>query len=87
MRKRLAGVLPPIPTTFDATGKIDRRALTDNVRRWMRSDLAGVLALGSNGEAALLDEDECDVIVETARESVPGERVLLVGRRPRVDAR
>ena len=45
----------------------------------MRTDLAGVLALGSNGEAALLDEDECDVIVETARERVPGDRVLLAG--------
>lgn len=79
MRKRLTGVLPPIPTSFDASGKIDRRSLTDNVRRWMRTDLAGVLALGSNGEAALLDDDEAEVIVAIARENVPGDRLLLAG--------
>ena len=45
----------------------------------MATDLTGVLALGSNGEAALLDEDESQAVVETAREHVPRDRVLLVG--------
>ena len=79
MKSRLRGIFPPIPTIFDASGRIDRRAMSDNVRRWMATDLTGVLALGSNGEAALLDEDESQAVVETAREHVPRERVLLVG--------
>jgi 4-hydroxy-2-oxoglutarate aldolase len=37
------------------------------------------LALGSNGEAALLEEDEADAVVATAREAVPAGRPLLVG--------
>ncbi len=45
----------------------------------MLTDLAGVLALGSNGEAALLEDDESDAVVETAREAMPRERLLLVG--------
>jgi 4-hydroxy-2-oxoglutarate aldolase len=45
----------------------------------MTTGLAGVLALGSNGEAGLLDDDECDRVVEAARAAVPGERTMLVG--------
>lgn len=79
MKSRLRGIFPPIPTIFDASGRVDRRATSENVRRWMTTDLTGVLALGSNGEAALLDEDESQAVVEAVREQTPRERVLLVG--------
>ena len=36
-------------------------------------------AIGSNGEAAHLDDDECDEVVDVVREAVPRDRVLLVG--------
>jgi 4-hydroxy-2-oxoglutarate aldolase len=69
-----------MPTPFDrASGDVDRAAITKNVRRWMTTRLAGVLALGSNGEAALLDEDEGDAVVATTREAMPRDRLLLVG--------
>ncbi len=45
----------------------------------MTTGLSGVLALGSNGEAGSLDEDECDRVVGAVRSEVPGGRVLLVG--------
>jgi 4-hydroxy-2-oxoglutarate aldolase len=78
--ERLRGVLPPIPTTFDAaTGEVDAGAMAANVGRWMSTGLAGVLALGSNGEAALLDEDESDRVVAAVRDRVPRDRLLLVG--------
>ena len=80
MHPRLYGIFPPIPTTFDAaTGDVDSRAMAANVRRWMTTSLAGVLALGSNGEAASLEEDESDRVVAAVRGEVPGDRVLLVG--------
>jgi len=76
----LGGIFPPIPTTFDpSTGDVDVRAITTNVTRLMTTGLAGVLALGSNGEAGLLDDDECDRVVGAAREAVPRSRVMLVG--------
>lgn len=50
-----------------------------NVRRWMTTGLAGILALGSNGEAASLDEDESDRVVAAVRGEVPASRLLLVG--------
>ena len=80
MLTRLQGIFPPIPTPFDpSSGDIDARALAANVRRWMSTGLAGVLVLGSNGEAALLDEDEADRLVSAVRPEVPADRVLLVG--------
>jgi 4-hydroxy-2-oxoglutarate aldolase len=80
MRERLHGIFPPIPTPFvAATGEVDRPAIAANVKRWMATKLSGILALGSNGEAALLDEDESDVVVAIVRDAMPRDRLLLVG--------
>jgi 4-hydroxy-tetrahydrodipicolinate synthase len=76
---RFGGIFPPIPTPFTRGGDVDAGAVTANVERWMTTGLSGVLALGSNGEAALLDDDEGDRVVDAARRAVPSERKLLVG--------
>jgi 4-hydroxy-2-oxoglutarate aldolase len=76
----LDGVFPPIPTTFQAsTGEVDEAAIAANVRRWMATGLCGIVALGSNGEAALLDENESDRVVAAAKSAMPGGRPLIVG--------
>ncbi len=74
----LSGVYPPIATPFK-DDEVDFAGLKHNVDRWMRTGLRGLLALGSNGEAASVDEDEAERIVATVREGVPRDRVLLVG--------
>lgn len=79
MHARLHGIFPPIPTTFDSAGQVDARAITANVTRWMTTGLAGVLALGSNGEAPLLDEAESDRVLAAAREAVPSGKLLIAG--------
>jgi len=75
----LRGIYPPIPTSFDANGNIDAPAIRENVARWMGTGLRGIVALGSNGEAALLDEDESDAVVDAVRRAMPDDRVLIVG--------
>ena len=80
MPAALGGVFPPIATIFNpTTGDVDARAIAANVAKLMTTGLAGVLALGSNGEAGLLDDGECDEVIGAAREGVPRERLLLVG--------
>ena len=79
MALALSGVFPPLPTTFDANGDVDSTAIVANVDRLMATGLAGVLALGSNGEAGLLTESEGDAVVEAVRRAVPDHKVLLVG--------
>lgn len=76
----IRGVFPPVPTPFDAaTGDVDVTALSRNITRLLRAPLAGVLVLGSNGEAGLLDESEADAIVAAARAAMPADRTLMVG--------
>ena len=74
----LSGIYPPIATPFK-NDEVDYAGLAHNVTRWMSTGLRGLLALGSNGEAAFVDEDEAERIVATVREGVPTDRVLLVG--------
>ena len=74
----LSGVFPPIPTPFKDDA-IDHTALASNIDRWMRTRLAGLVLLGSNGEAPLLADAECDAILETARAHIPRERMLIAG--------
>ncbi len=76
----LAGVLPPITTPFVPTdGSIDHDALARNAERWVTTGLRGLVALGSNGEAPLLDEAESDRVVETVRKAVPSTQLLIAG--------
>jgi len=79
MAVRLNGIFPPMPTVFGADGRVDTHAIRDNVKYWMTTDLIGVLALGSNGEAPMLDDDECVEVVEAARAEMPAGRTLLAG--------
>ena len=74
----LPGIYPPIATPFK-DGEVDYAGLAHNVRRWMGTGLRGLLALGSNGEAAFVDEDEAERVIATVRDGVPRDRVLLAG--------
>jgi 4-hydroxy-2-oxoglutarate aldolase len=76
---QLAGVLTPIPTPFDSRGDVDAVALCSSLTRWLATPLTGFVVLGSNGEAALLDEDESDRVVAIARDAVPRDRTFIVG--------
>jgi len=75
----LAGVFPPVPTPFAADESVDPAALQHNIRRLLRSPLRGVVILGSNGEAPLVNDDDSVRMIEAAREAVPRDRVLMAG--------
>jgi 4-hydroxy-2-oxoglutarate aldolase len=75
----LGGVFPPIPTPFAADGAVDHAALGSNVDRWIRTRLTGLVVLGSNGEAPLLEDVEADAIIDTVRQRVPRDRPLIAG--------
>ncbi|HXG57350.1 MAG TPA: dihydrodipicolinate synthase family protein, partial [Vicinamibacterales bacterium] len=75
----LAGVFPPMSTPFDDDGEVDPSAIASNISRWMKTGLRGVVALGSNGEAPLLDEKESDIVIGAAREALDHARLLIAG--------
>lgn len=77
--KPFAGIYTPIATPFRDDGTVDERALAANVSRWMTTPLTGLVVLGSNGEAASLEDEEADRIVEIVRAGVPTSRPLIAG--------
>ena len=74
----LRGVVPPLVTPFHADGGLDLEAFGASLEALAVHEFSGFLVLGSNGEAASLDEDEKLLLVAAARRTVPG-RFLLVG--------
>jgi len=67
-----------MPTPFK-DGEIDEAAIGTNVRHWMTTGLGGIVALGTNGEASLLDDDEADRVLAVVRAAVPAGRTLIAG--------
>jgi 4-hydroxy-2-oxoglutarate aldolase len=74
-----AGAFPPIATPFNGGGQLDPDALRSNAARLLERGVRGIVALGSNGEAPLLDEDESDAVIEAVRAAVPRDRLLIAG--------
>jgi 4-hydroxy-2-oxoglutarate aldolase len=66
----------PTPFTDD---EVDVSAIERNVSGWTKAGLGGIVALGTNGESALLDDRESVEIVEAARRALPRDRVLIAG--------
>ena len=79
MSKRLAGVLGPVITTFDAKGDVDLDAFAETARAPLDAGLDGLVVAGSTGEAALLEETERSRLLDMARAIVPGDRWLIAG--------
>ena len=79
MAHKFAGIYTPIVTPFTASGEIDERGLGTNVEHYLATKLTGLVVLGSNGEAAQLEDDEADRVISVVRERVPKGRPVLVG--------
>lgn len=78
--ERLAGLFVPIVTPFDqVTGDIAPIRFRANLRKWLEAPIDGYVLFGSNGEGALLDDDEKRRLVAFARELIPPGLPLVVG--------
>jgi 4-hydroxy-2-oxoglutarate aldolase len=77
--KRFTGIYTPIVTPFRSDDTLDEAGLISNVKRWMGTSLTGLVVLGSNGEAAQLDDTEADRIVDLVREHMSSDRPLIAG--------
>ncbi len=72
----LSGIHPPITTPFYPDGNIYFKKLEANVERYSRTPVAGLVVLGSTGEAILLSDEERRAVLKTARESTANHKVL-----------
>ncbi len=76
---RLQGVFAPVPTPIDAGDRVRPEWLRPAFERWLTGPLSGFVVLGSNGEAALLDEAESEAVLAAARDCIPSDRLFIAG--------
>ncbi|MEU6131849.1 aminobutyraldehyde dehydrogenase [Saccharopolyspora sp. NPDC047091] len=79
MSPQLSGVLTALPTPFTSGGEVDVAALGRVVDRSIDGGVDGLVACGSTGEFAALDEDERRLVVETVVARAAG-RVPVVAQ-------
>ena len=75
----IRGVYAPVPTPFVDADELDIPSWRSNVARWITTPLHGLVVLGSNGEAPLVDDDEADRLIAEARDQMPRGRLLIAG--------
>jgi 4-hydroxy-2-oxoglutarate aldolase len=75
----LEGVFPALTTPFYPNGDLYLRKLEHNVARYSRTQLSGMVVLGSTGEAVLLDMDEQREILQVAIQAAAPEKVMIAG--------
>jgi dihydrodipicolinate synthase/N-acetylneuraminate lyase len=75
----LHGILPPITTPFYPDGNVYFKKLESNVERYSRTPCAGIVVLGSTGEAILLSDQERRDVLKSAREAAAPTKVLIAG--------
>ncbi len=75
----LHGIFPPITTPFYADGKVDYRKLEQNVDRYSKTPVAGLVVQGSTGEAILMSDEERRDVLKAAREACAAHKVLIAG--------
>lgn len=75
----LEGIFSAATTPFYPDGRLYLRKLEHNIDRYSRTPVAGIVILGSTGEAVMLGDEESREVLRTAREAAAPEKVLLAG--------
>src|ERR1022692_3230744 len=75
----LHGIFPPITTPFYPDGNVYFKKLESNVERYSRTPVAGIVVLGSTGEAILLSDQERREVFKAARDAAAPNKVLVAG--------
>lgn len=79
MTFQIQGVIPPVPTIFDAEERFDPQGMGLLIDRLLVSDVNGFLFLGSAGEFATLPHERRKAIAEFCVERVGRKKPVIVG--------
>jgi 4-hydroxy-2-oxoglutarate aldolase len=75
----LSGIFPPITTPFYADGEVYYKKIEANVERYSRTPVAGIVVLGSTGEAIFLCDQERRDVLKTALAAAAPSKVMIAG--------
>lgn len=79
MSFQLKGVIPPVPTIFDAQAQFDPQGMGRLIDRLLASEVNGFLFLGSAGEFATLPHESRKAIARFCVERVAGRKPVIIG--------
>jgi 4-hydroxy-2-oxoglutarate aldolase len=75
----LSGIFPPITTPFYPDGEVYYKKIEANVERYSRTPVAGIVVLGSTGEAIFLSDQERRDVLKTALAAAAPSKVMIAG--------
>src|SRR4030088_236947 len=75
----LSGIFPPVTTPFYADGNVYFKKLEHNVERYSRPPVAGIVVMGSTGEAVMLSDQERRDVLKSARGAAAANKELIAG--------
>jgi len=75
----LNGILPPITTPFYPDSNVYFKKLEHNVEHYSRTPVAGIVVLGSTGEAIMLSDQERRDVLKCVRGAAAVNKVLVAG--------
>ena len=75
----LQGIFPAVTTPFYPDGAVYYKKIEHNIDRYSRTPIAGMVVLGSTGEAVMLSDEERREILRVTAEVASPEKVLIAG--------
>jgi 4-hydroxy-2-oxoglutarate aldolase len=75
----LQGIFPAVTTPFYPDGAVYYKKIEHNIDRYSRTPIAGMVILGSTGEAVMLGDDERREVLRVTAEVAAPEKVLIAG--------
>lgn len=75
----LQGIFPAVTTPFYSEGAVYYKKIEHNVDRYSRTPIAGMVVLGSTGEAVMLSDEESREVLRVTAEVAAPEKVLIAG--------
>jgi dihydrodipicolinate synthase/N-acetylneuraminate lyase len=73
------GIFPAVTTPFYSDGAVYYKKIEHNIDRYSRTPIAGMVILGSTGEAVMLSDNERREVLRLAAEVATPEKVLIAG--------
>lgn len=75
----ISGIFPALVTPFRSDESVSLDGVTENIRRYNSTALAGYVVLGSTGESVMLDQHEADSVLAAVREAATPDKLLMAG--------
>jgi dihydrodipicolinate synthase/N-acetylneuraminate lyase len=75
----LQGIFPAVTTPFYPDGAVYYKKIEHNIDRYSRTPVAGMVVLGSTGEAVMLSDEERGEVLRVTAEVASPEKVLIAG--------